>query len=294
MHRVIAVDIGGTQVRVGMVDASGHVVQRSTRATAATDGVGGLAAMIAELDSTGDEPAVIGLPGRVDYDAGLLETGVNLPAGWVAEFRQDALEQRLGREVQLANDADLAAVGEAWFGAGAGHADVLYVTLSTGIGAGLILGRRLVAGRRSSAELGHTIIDFDGSQGGRPRTVEDLGSGTALGREAADVGLPDGAELVALVQGGDAAATAVWRRTVRAAAIGIANMCWLAAPSVVIVGGGMGRNGDLVLQPIRDAMASVGPADLATEITVTQAHLGDDAGLSGAAAWRDALGPRGS
>ncbi len=291
MSAVVGVDIGGTRMRAGVVAPDGTVSRRVTMATPdADDGPSGVESLLAQLEVDPATTVVIGLPGRVDYAAGALETGFNLPTGWVPDFRCAPLSERLGRDVHLANDADMAAVGEAWFGAGTAHDDVLYVTISTGVGAGLVLGRRLVAGRRSAAELGHTVIDADGTMGAGPQTVESLGSGTALGNAASARGLPTGPELVDLVRGGDPAATEVWNASIGAAAVGIANMCWIAAPTAVVIGGGMGRNGDLVLEPIRRAIATVGPADLAAEISVMEAELGDDAGLAGAAGWLEARG----
>jgi glucokinase len=286
---VIGVDVGGTHMRVGIVDDGGRVLNRAVRPTAEADsGASALAELLRELQAPPNVPAVVGLPGRIDYRGGHLETAPNLPRAWVAELGEDVLRRRLGRPVHLANDADLAAVGEFCFGAGRDHDDVLYVTLSTGVGAGLILGGRLVAGRRSSAEIGHTVIDFRAPAGSR--TVEELGSGTALGAAANAVGLPSGEPLAELVRNGDSRARAVWDPAVRAAAVGIANLCWIAAPSVVVVGGGLGRNGALVLDPIRDTIAELGPSDIASSITVVQAQLGDDAALAGSAGWRG-VGP---
>ena len=288
---VVGVDVGGTQMRAGVIDAAGTVVERVAMATAdAVDGTAAVAQLVAALAAPDEAPVVIGLPGRVDYHGGALETGFNLPSGWVAEFRCDRLEHLLQRPVHLANDADMAAVGETWFGAARGHDDVLYVTISTGIGAGLVLGRRLVAGRRSSAEVGQTVIDADGTMGDGSKTVETLGSGTALGRAASAQGLPTGSALVQRIRAGDTGAVQVWTDAIGAAAVGIANMCWIAAPTAVVVGGGMGRNGDLVLGPVRDAIATVGPTDLADRMDVVEAALGDDAGLAGAAAWLEARG----
>ena len=288
---VIGVDVGGTQMRAGVIDGSGAVLRRVSMPTAdAVGGAEGIQELLHRLDPPTSSPVVVGLPGRVDYAGGALETGFNLPPGWVAAFRSDDLADRLGRTVHLANDADMAAVGETWFGAGQHHDDVLYVTISTGVGAGLVLGRRLVAGRRSAAEIGHTVIDADATMGDGSMTVETLGSGTALGKAASELGLPDGAALVHRVRAGDHQAIEVWDGAMRAASVGIANMCWIAAPTAVVIGGGMGRNGDLVLGPVREAIASVGPADLAADIDVLEAALGDDAGLAGAAAWREACG----
>jgi glucokinase len=300
----LAADIGGTQMRVGVVDDDGTVLHRERRRTDHdVPGAAQLAALVdAVLDDVragrvaagtsievGDDvDLIIGAPGRIDHREGRLETAANIPVAWLADFHEDLLSERLGRCCHLANDADLAAVGETWFGAGQGHDDVLYVTLSTGVGAGLVLGRRLVHGRRSGGEIGHTVVDFDGSIDGAPQTVEQLGSGTALGRAAAEAGLPGGEALAALVRAGDPDATAVWQRVVRVAAIGVSNLVWIAAPAAVVIGGGFGRNGDLVLEPIRRTILEVGPADLVDDLVIVEAALGDDAGLAGAAAWTEA------
>lgn len=300
----LAADIGGTHLRVGVVDDDGTIVHRQRRNT--DHQVSGAAQLEALVDTVlrdigagrtatgspievGEEvDLIIGAPGRIDHREGRLETAANIPDAWLAEFHEDVLSERLGRRCHLANDADLAAVGETWFGAGRGHDDVLYVTLSTGVGAGLVLGRRLVHGRRSGGEIGHTVVDFDGSIDGAPQTVEQLGSGTALGRAAAEAGLPTGAALADLVRSGDPDATSVWQRVVRVAAIGVSNLVWIAAPAAVVIGGGLGRNGALVLEPIRQTICEVGPADLVDELLIVEAALGDDAGLAGAAAWTEA------
>ncbi|MFN3215702.1 MAG: ROK family protein [Acidimicrobiales bacterium] len=300
----LAADIGGTHMRVGVVDDDGTVLHRERRRTDhGAPGAAQLAALVdavlgdvragrtaagASIEVGDDADLIIGAPGRIDHRDGRLETAANIPDTWIAEFHEDLLSERLGRRCHLANDADLAAVGETWFGAGRGHDDVLYVTISTGIGAGLVLGRRLVHGRRSGGEIGHTVVDFDGSIDGAPQTVEQLGSGTALGRAAAEAGLPGGAALAALVRDGDPDATAVWHRVVRVAAIGVSNLVWIAAPAAVVIGGGFGRNGDLVLEPIRQTICEVGPADLVEDLVIVEAALGDDAGLAGAAAWTEA------
>ena len=100
-----------------------------------------------------------------------------------------ATQAKRGLSVSIANDADLAAVGEAWFGAGRDFADVAYLTVSTGIGAGIVTGGLLVHGGRSLAEVGHTVVDGEALADGRPATVEELGSGTALDRLAEEAGL---------------------------------------------------------------------------------------------------------
>jgi glucokinase len=232
---------------------------------------------------------VVAVPGRVDYRSGRLEYAPNLPAQWTSMLQESFLESRLGVEVALANDADAAAVGEAYFGAGRDFDDVVYVTVSTGVGAGVVLSGRLMSGGRSAAEVGHTVIDRVAAAAGAPSTVEDLASSTALERSAIATGLPaDGQRIVELVSGDDPRAVTIWHELVDALVVGVANLAHVFAPQVIVLGGGVGMNADLLLRPIRDHLEHEGPRELAEEIRVVTAALGDDAGLAGAAAWGDA------
>jgi glucokinase len=234
--------------------------------------------------------AVVGVPGRVNYQFGTLEYAPNLPAGWPEAITRTLLSSEVGIDVALANDADLAAVGEAWFGAGRDFDDVVYLTLSTGVGAGVVLARRLVHGRRSLIEVGHTIVDLTASLAGQPATLEDHASGTAFLRLAAKAGLTGSArELDDAVRRGEPGPVAVWNHVVAAAAAGVVNLAWLFAPQVIVVGGGLGLIGDLLLDPVRATLAASGPPALEPPIEVRSAALGDDAGLAGAAAWDDAF-----
>jgi predicted NBD/HSP70 family sugar kinase len=194
-------------------------------------------------------------------------------------------------DVALANDADLAAVGEAWFGAGRDHRDVAYLTISTGIGAGVVTGGLLVHGRRSLAEIGHSIVDWRGLDRERA-TVEQLGSGTALRTLAAEAGLvADGREVERRWRAGDPVAGAVWSAVVEVAAAAAVNLAQLFTPEVIVVGGGVGLVGEAVLGPMRALLAEWGPAGLPEPVQVVNAALGDDAALAGAAAWHRAFTP---
>ena len=235
--------------------------------------------------------AVVGVPGRVDYRRGVLEHAPNLPAGWLPTLTEAHLADALGISVALANDADLAAVGEARSGAGRDHSDVAYLTISTGIGAGVVLGGLLVHGRRSLAEVGHTVIALDRLSAGQPATLEDLASGTELGRAAASAGLGLGRDVIAGVRAGDGPATGIWSELVRAAAVGVVNLAWTFSPNLIIIGGGVGLVGDMLLVPLREAVARDGPPLLDPPIAILPAQLGDDAGLVGAAGWHAAFVP---
>lgn len=289
---VLAIDVGGTRLRAAIVAPDGAVRARAERLTAGAASGAAVAELAATLTAVHRcARCVAGLPGRVDYERGRLEYAPNLPPSWPAQLTTAGLSATLGLPVALANDADMAAVGEAFFGAGRGAADVVYVTVSTGVGAGVLLGHRLVHGRRSIAEIGHTVIDRVALAAGEPATVEGLGSGTALARGAAAAGVVgDGAALAALVRDGDAAATRIWGEAIHAAALGVANLAFLFAPEVIVLGGGVSRTGDLLLEPVRSYLHRCGPPGLAETIDVRAAELGDDAGLVGAAGWARAMG----
>ena len=292
MNPTLAVDLGGTQMRAALVDRDGRILLRraepTPRDSACPDAllmlVGGV------MEGAGIQEAVIGVPGRVNYVSGTLEHAPNLPPGWTTSLTEENLSAVLGVQASLANDADLAAVGESRFGAGRGYADVVYLTISTGIGAGVILGGLLAHGRRSLGEAGHTIIDRSALAAGAPATLEHQGSGTTLHHLAAEAGLEfSGAALVELVEAGSPTAARIWESVVEAAGIGAANLAHLFSPGAIVVGGGVARAGELLFGPIRAALARLGPRGLPVPIEVIGVALGDDAGLAGAAGWSDAF-----
>jgi len=291
LTHALAVDLGGTSMRVSRTSPEGDVLDRREAKTG--DDPHRLVELMQEVAKEGPVAhAVVGVPGRVDYHLGRLEYAPNLSGPWVDILNEPRLSNELGLSVSIANDADLAAVGESWFGAGRDFADVAYLTVSTGIGAGIVTGGLLVHGGRSMAEVGHTVVDGQALAEGKPATVEELGSGTALDRLAKEAGLDArGKDLVDLVRDGDEAAAKVLTRVITAAAIGAVNLAHLFTPDVIVVGGGLGLNGDLVLDPIRALLAKRGPRELPTPITVVNAALADDAGLAGAGAWHRAFRP---
>lgn len=298
----IAIDLGGTHVRAAVVDADGTVTSRVRRSTPHDQPtpafIADLVAEVSSAASVGGERApdrgaiqraVVGVPGVIDYDAEQLIAAPNLPQAWIPMLSDAWLAERTGVEIALANDADLAAVGESNFGAGVAVRDVVYVTVSTGVGAGIVLGHRLMRGRYSGGEIGHSVIDRGRMARGEDGTVEYLGSGTAMARLADEAGLDAaGAELAALVADGDPRAVAVWNDAIEAVAVGVVNLCWLVTPQMIVIGGGVGMNSDLVLPIIKRRVAEFGPT--IEPIQIVPAKLGDDAALSGAAAWWKAIG----
>jgi glucokinase len=293
---VLAADVGGTQMRAALVDARGGILLRRTVATPAqadvpaalTDLIGAVAAERSHGEAS---HAVIGLPGAVDYVAGRLLWAPHLPDRWPELLSTDVLTAHLGMPASIANDADLAAVGEATFGAGAASSAVAYLTISTGIGAGVVHEGRVLRGARSLAEVGHIVIDWRAWHEGAPCTLEELGSGSGLARLAREAGLGaiGAREVQAAADAGEPQAAALWQRAVTACAAGVSNLIMSFYPSTVVIGGGLGRQQEF-FGPLRELVLSR-PSHHPDDLTIVPSALGDDAGLAGAAAWEAATRP---
>ena len=274
---ILACDVGGTRLRVAVADPDGTVSSKQAVPTPGND-PDALARLMREVIDKGGRTikgAVVGMPGPIDYQKGEVLNLPNLP-DWEGHVSADSLSKELGIPVLLANDADLAALGEHRFGAGRGYRDMAYVTVSTGVGAGVILGGRLVHGKLSLAEVGHTIIDRE-TRG----TVENLGSGTALARLAGE----DAASVEARARDGDPDALRYFATVAGDLAIGVFNLVHCFSPEIVVVGGGMSQAGDLILEPIRRVFDACGAGCPSSRVEVVRARGGDDVGLRGAAAF---------
>ena len=284
---VLGVDLGGTRLRTAVFDADGSILHKSVVPTPRGKPEALAAAMKAalagrDIDVQG---AVVGIPGPISYAEGTAVRLPNLP-GWDQDVSAQDLADAVGLPVLLANDADLAALGEHRYGAGQGTSDMLYMTSSTGVGAGVIIAGRLLHGQRSLAEAGHTIIDRATGE-----TVERLGSGTALSRLAGT----DGATVSAHARAGDERAKAIFQEVADAFAIGVYNLVHCFMPERVVIGGGVSLSaGDLLLDPIRDRLRRCPLGCAASAADVVLAQAGDDVGLLGAFAfWTDAMADEG-
>jgi len=290
---VVAADVGGTQMRAALVDEDGMLLERRAAPTPRHAGVPAalielVRAVGADREHGAPSHAVVGLPGSIDYDAGRLLWAPNLPPQWPDLLSADQLSSSLDLPVHVANDADLAAVGEALLGAGATSTGVAYLTISTGIGAGVVHGGRLLRGRRSLAEVGHTIIDWRAWLEGSPCTLEELGSGSGMARQAHEAGLGelDARQVEAVAAAGDGRAQAIWEGAIGACAVGVANLLMDFSPSTVVIGGGLGRRTEF-FDPVR-ALVLSRPEHHPDDLAIVPSALGDDAGLVGAAKWLEA------
>ena len=284
IETILACDLGGTRLRFAFVRTDGSVLSRQVIPTPGDDPSAlarGLRDMLdgADRDVSG---VVVGVPGPVDYDRGEVMILPNLPDWESAGVSARSLSVDVGIQVMLANDADLAALGEYRYGAGQGSRDMVYITSSTGVGAGVIIGGRLLHGRQSLAEVGHTIIDM-ATMG----TVESLGSGTAVAHQSGR----SASEVAALAAEGDEVASGHFLAAATSLAVGVFNAVHSFAPETVVIGGGMSQAGELLLGPIRDMLLRCSDGCPGSRVKVVRATGGDDAGLKGAAAyWEESTG----
>ncbi len=289
---VVAADVGGTNMRVALIRGDGTVLSRREQPTPHNVGVPDeltdLISSTAHLVPAGERSAsrvVVGLPGPIDYRSGKLIWAPHLPESWPDQLSESRLREEIGLPVQLANDADLAALGEAYFGAGRKYRDVAYVTISTGYGAGFVFDGQLLHATRSLGEIGHTIIDWMAWSANLPATLEDLASGSGMTRMAVERGLGalSGKEINERAHREDPEALQIWERAVSAAAAGIFNVANAFSPEVIVIGGGLGLQTDFFLALeetfLRRASSQIPPTPL------VPAALGDDAGLIGATRW---------
>ena len=286
---VLAVDVGGTKIAVGLVDDDGAVL-RSARAPTGADPWSVLAGLAAEMTAGVGVSAVgIGCGGPMDWRAGVVHP-LNLPA-WRDGFplRQRLHELYPGVPVRLHNDAVCMAVGEHWVGAGRGVADLLGMVVSTGVGGGLVLGGRLVDGANGNAgHIGHVQVDPAGPwcACGRQGCLEAVARGPAVVAWARERGSTagDGRQLAAEAAAGDPLAVAALARAGAAVGQAVASTAALLDLTLVTVGGGLSQAGPPFWDALHAAVREQARLGYLAGLRVVPAALGQEAGLVGAAA----------
>jgi len=314
MSTILAIDIGGTKIAVGVTTR--EELARDARFTTlrkepvpAPGDPPTVIARVLEIareiaPASGYDEIGIAIGGPLDHERGTVVNFPHLP-GWKNVMLCDEIARALGAPARLDNDANLGALAEHWLGAGRRVRTMLYMTISTGIGGGLIIDDRLVHGVASAAaEVGHITVQTDGPlcDCGNAGCLERMASGTNIAREARELIAADPARgarllelcggdraeltsehIVAAVTDGDPLAMEIWERAIRYLAIGIGSILHVVAPPLVVLGGGVSQAGELLLAPLRRELARhvfYVPLD---QISIVTAELGHDSALLGAA-----------
>ncbi|MBC1907721.1 ROK family protein [Listeria booriae] len=285
MYR-IGIDIGATNMRVGLFDPADQLVAReqsNTEATlGATQALEKLVRMIEAVDPERLASGIgIGAPGPLDVDNGIILDAPNLP-GWHGFRIRDELESRAGKTVFLMNDAKVAALAEAKIGAGAGYSSVQYITVSTGVGGGLVCDGEVFAGSHQHAsELGNMIVDVSLKNG----TLEDLCSGTALKRESQVLFGKDktAADLFMHYDAYHPEARRVIAGWLQHFGAALTSIIQVIDPEVFVLGGAVILHNPWLVEELKTVVAQRVYGTMKETIQLKVASLGDDAGLYGAA-----------
>jgi len=307
---IIAIDLGGTQMRAALCTPDGTIHKRVRKKTKAQLGPEAVLERICqtaqEVWPENESVQAIGMlaPGPLDPFNGVVMGAPNLP-GWDRVPVRDILSGRFELPVYVGNDANLAGLGEHRFGAGRGVDDMIYITISTGIGGGIVLGGKLFVGSKGLAgEIGHMVVQPGGPLCGcgNRGCLEALASGTAIGRQAQTLAASGRAAAILAAAGGDVTqissksvgeaaaqgdkvALKLLRQAGRYIGIGIANLMHLFNPQRFVLGGGVSQTGELLFKHIRrTARRSVLIPQYHEGVEILPAALGDDAGLLGALA----------
>ena len=308
-RKVIAVDLGGTHIRVGVVGESGNLDHYGRVSTQSELGPGSVIERMAEqIDVTANRagldasiPVGVASPGPLNPRTGTVLYTPNLP-GWRDVPFVDLLEGHIGRKVYLANDGNCGALGEIRFGSARDIRDLIYFALGTGVGGGIVSGGRLIDGVRGlGAEVGHMNVALDG-----PRCscssigcLESYVAGWAIKREAEAVATTadgdrirdlagDGeihAGIVATAAGeGDLAARMILNRAGCALGAAMGALVNLFNPSMIVIGGGVAAIGEHLIAPAKETMLAHSFVDMRDDVSIAYSSLGNDTGIYGAAA----------
>jgi glucokinase len=307
-HLILALDLGGTKFRLALANDKGELLKRYAAPVKPDDPEQTIEAIkdaisdsLSGINRSTVRGMGIAIAGLVTQDTGVLLTSPNLMA-WYNTPIKAIFEQELQLPVSVGNDATLAALGEYKFGAGKGCRDLVYITVSTGIGGGVITGGKLLLGTCGfAAEIGHMTIDINGPRCncGNIGCLETLASGTAIARFAAERLARGEKSAIAKLVAGDY--TKITAEIVEKAAkaedtvaksvmdiagtnlgVGVVNLVHIFNPELVIIGGGVSKAGDLIFEPVRRVVARRVMRDISVRITASA--LGDNPGILGAVA----------
>jgi glucokinase len=297
---VVGLDVGGSFVKAARIDDTGRIgahLEQPVRKDTAEDLLGQMAELAEQLEAEGPVLAVgVGLPGIVDARTRRLRQAPNVPALSGVDVAGE-LEQLTGRPCYAENDANAAALAEAWIGAGRGSDRMLFVSLGTGVGGGLVFGGRIWGGTNGYAgEIGHIQVDPDGApcgcgSWGCLETIagvpgwERRAREALLGQDSALRGavLLDPATIVASARAGDPLGLELVEEAARAVGVGVAAVLNVLNLDRVVVGGGVSRAGELLLERIAHHTRRRTFAHVFADASFRLARLGADAGVVGAA-----------
>jgi glucokinase len=308
---ILAVDLGGTKKRLALVSSGGTVISSKQSLTLAEKGyrdvirrmiLGIRSILKASGMGTGDIQGVsVAAAGIIDTRNGIITISPSLP-DWRNVYLKDIMFESLGIDIFLINDASAAALGEFHYGAGKGIDNLIYITVSTGIGGGIIIDRKLYLGVDGCAgEIGHMVIEANGPlcNCGNYGCLEILASGTAIAREArkrvkqGDITILSNLhkrvpnitakDVFVAANKGDSVSFEVLNTAAFYLGIGMANIVNIFNPEMIVVGGGVSKMGNILLNPAREVVKQRAFTLPTNSVRIVKSKLGADSGIIGAA-----------
>jgi glucokinase len=311
---ILGVDLGGSKILTAVVNYRGEMLSSNESTTPATEGREAVIQSILESAHRALEQANVGIseltaigvgaPGLSNPETGILFTSPNLP-GWRNVPLKDIMQERLGKKTFVINDANGAALGEFYFGAARGTRNFIYVTLSTGIGGGIVIDGKIYSGVIGAAgEVGHMTIDDEGPicNCGSRGCWETLASGTALAKEGrrrikegvrtsileyveGDVEKVTAQVIHSAAKQGDSLAKELIARTGYYVGVGLANLINIFNPELIVIGGGLSNIGDMLLKPAFKVAGERAFKEAFQAVRFASAELGRNSGVLGATAF---------
>ncbi|GAB6168298.1 ROK family protein [Clostridium carnis] len=308
MKFLVGVDLGGTKINCALADLEGNVIEKHEIPTNAQDGenavldriINAIEAVIEKGNKTIKDVRAIGIgaPGPLNAKTGVIIDPANLP------FRNfdivTPLKDKFEVPVYLDNDANVAAIGEFLFGAGKGKENLVYFTVSTGVGGGAILNGEIYRGRTCNAlELGHTTVDPISTvrcNCGNLGCLEAFSSGTAIAKRAKEAvatnvetslknyDILTAAEVFKEAANGDRVAISIRDKALTYLGVGVANAINTFDPDIVVIGGGVTKVGAILFDKVKEVASERALSAIYNGCEIAQAKLGTDAGVVGAVA----------
>jgi len=301
---ILAADVGGTNMRTALLNVKGEVLKSLKRPSLAHKGREALIKRLVQMfqDTLREGGADIrkirgigvGFPGPLDTERGIVFNPPNLK-GWQEVYLRDILEQAMGRPVALENDANAAALGEYWKGAGRGTRSLVCLTLGTGVGGGVVLEGRVWHGAKGIAgEIGHMTLVKNGRRCGcgNRGCLETYGSATGIITtmkgllERRHIKPKEAITLERMgkwARAGDSLAQRAIKETGLSLGIGIANVANLLNPEMIVLSGGVTNLGEYLFGPLREEVKKRALPKAVEGLRIVRAELGDNAGVVGAA-----------
>ena len=291
--KIAGIDIGGTMIKYGLISPTGEISAEGEIPTEAEKGVDNLIQKISDIVEFYSKEEVVGIAvsgtGQIDGSIGKVIGGNDIIPGWIGTNLVEKLEKKFSYQIpcEIENDVNCAALGEKWLGAGRGKRDFICVTIGTGVGGGIIMNDNILRGDTCVAgEFGHIQIIKNGEEClcGKKGCYERYASASALVRMVKEkTGLKlNGKEIFTRERAGETVFKEIVDEWIDYLTDGLSTITYIFNPSLIVIGGGVTKQGDYLLERINKSLISKIGINYKKNLSIKFAELGNNAGMLGA------------